>query len=77
MTCKAGHVDPPLTSDGRCAICRREYWRRYSAAYEDTERGRLLKHRRNPLRVRSSVDKAIASLDATLKELISGDSGEA
>jgi len=69
MTCKAGHVDPPLTSDGRCAICRREYWRRYSAAYESTPRGRMLKHRRDLLRVRDSVDRAIAALDADLKEL--------
>lgn len=73
MTCKAGHENPPLTSDGRCAICRREYWRRYSAAFESTERGRLLKHRRQLVRVRSNVDKAIAGLDAILKELVSGD----
>lgn len=73
MTCKAGHENPPLTSDGRCAICRRAYWRRYSAAFESTERGRLLKHRRQLVRVRSSVDRAIAALDAELKELVSGD----
>lgn len=70
MTCKSGHENPPLTTDGRCAICRREYWRRYSASYEQTPRGRMLKHRRNLLRIRSSVDEAIASLDATLKELL-------
>jgi len=75
MTCKAGHENPPLTSDGRCAICRRDYWRRYSSQYENTEKGRLLKHRRNLLRVRSSVDKALAGLDAALKELVSGSSG--
>lgn len=73
MTCPAGHVDSPKTTDGRCATCRREYWRRYSATYEQTERGRLLKHRRNLIRVRSSVDRAIAGLDAVLKEMVNGD----
>lgn len=75
--CPNGHENPELTSDGRCAPCRREYWRTYSATYERTERGRLLKHRRNLLRVRSSVDRAIAGLDALLKELVNGDSDEA
>lgn len=76
-TTKCGHENPPLTIDGRCATCRREYWRRYSAAYESTERGRLLKHRRALLRVRSSVEKALESLDATLRELVNVDSDEA
>lgn len=63
-----------LTSDGRCLACRRAYWRNYSAAYERTPKGRLLKHRRDLMRVRTTVDEAIADLDVTLRELFSGDS---